>query len=87
VISNVPGPRESLYLAGLELEAVYPTGPVMDGMGVNLTVYSYRGQVDFGFFVDSELVPDVWDLARATERAFDQLRGAVRESRPELRQQ
>jgi WS/DGAT/MGAT family acyltransferase len=87
VISNVPGPRESLYLAGLELEAVYPTGPVMEGMGVNLTVYSYRDQVDFGFFVDSELVPDVWDMARATERAFDQLRGAVRASRPELRPQ
>jgi hypothetical protein len=84
VISNVPGPRESLYLAGLKLEAVYPTGPVMEGMGLNLTVYSYGDHVDFGFFVDSKLVPDVWDLARATRRAFDELREAVR-SRPEAR--
>ena len=84
VISNVPGPRQSLYLAGLKLEAVYLTGPVMEGMGLNLTVLSYAGSVDFAFFVDSELVPDVWDLARATRRAFDELCEAVR-SGTELR--
>jgi hypothetical protein len=59
----------------------------MEGMGINLTVYSYGGHVDFGFFVDSKLVPDVWDLARATKRAFGELREAVSHSRPELRQQ
>jgi WS/DGAT/MGAT family acyltransferase len=85
VISNVPGPREPLYLAGLKLEAVYPIGPVMEGMGINLTVFSYGSQVDFGFFVDSKLVPDAWDLARDTKRAFDELREAVRDSRAELR--
>jgi WS/DGAT/MGAT family acyltransferase len=82
VISNVPGPREALYLAGLKLHAVYPTGPVMEGMGLNLTVYSYGGDVDFGFFVDSKLVPDAWDLARAAKGAFEELRESVR-SRPE----
>jgi hypothetical protein len=56
----------------------------MEGMGLNLTVYSYGDHVDFGFFVDSKLVPDVWDLARATRRAFDELREAVR-LRPETR--
>jgi len=64
-------------LAGLKLEAVYPTGPVMEGMGLNLTVLSYGGFVDFGFFVDSELVPDVWDLAHLAKIAFEQLREAV----------
>ena len=78
VISNVPGPRQPLYLAGLKLEAAYPTGPVMEGMGLNLTVLSYAGAVDFAFFVDSKLVPDVWDLARATKAALGELLGAVR---------
>ena len=77
VISNVPGPREALYLAGLKLESVYPTGPVMEGMGLNLTVMSYCGFVDFGFFVDSKLVPDAWELARSTKSAFEELREAV----------
>ncbi len=79
VISNVPGPRGPLYLAGLKLEAVYPTGPVMEGMGLNLTVLSYGGFVDFGFFVDSKLVPDVWDLVRATKSASEELRRAVQQ--------
>ena len=77
VISNVPGPRTPLYLAGHQLRAVYPMGPVMEGAGLNLTVMSYCDSVDFGFFVDSELVPDVWDLAAATQQAFTELCDAV----------
>ncbi len=42
VISNVPGPDFPLYLGGAELEAGFPLGPVMDGMGVNITIMSYR---------------------------------------------
>ena len=73
VISNVPGPREPLYLAGRKLEAVYPMGPVMEGAGLNLTVFSYENWVDFGFFVDKKLVPDVWKIAQATDRAFEEI--------------
>ena len=48
VISNVPGPDFPLYLAGAELVAGFPLGPVMDGMGVNITVMSYRGVLNWG---------------------------------------
>ncbi|MEZ4288490.1 MAG: wax ester/triacylglycerol synthase family O-acyltransferase [Polyangiales bacterium] len=78
VISNVPGPRFPLYLAGAKLEAIYPMGPVMEGSGLNLTVMSYLDSVDFGFLVDSELVPDVWELAAASDEAFKELRRAAR---------
>ena len=54
-------------------------------MGLNLTVMSYAGFVDFAFFVDSKLVPDVWDLARATSRAFDELRETIRSHAPTQR--
>lgn len=77
VVSNVPGPRFPLYLAGGRLEAVYPMGPVMEGAGLNVTVFSYGDAVDFGFLVDSNLVPDVWELAKFTDEAFAELRGAV----------
>lgn len=73
IISNVPGPREPLYLAGRKLTAVYPMGPVMEGSGLNLTVISYEDSIDFGFFVDSKLVPDVWEIAAASDRAFEEL--------------
>jgi diacylglycerol O-acyltransferase / wax synthase len=36
---------------------------VTDGQGLNITVVSYLDRLDFGFIVDRDLVPDVWDLA------------------------
>ena len=43
VISNVPGPQFPLYCAGAELVANYPVSVITDGMGLNMTVMSYRG--------------------------------------------
>ncbi|MFN8052442.1 MAG: wax ester/triacylglycerol synthase family O-acyltransferase [Acidimicrobiales bacterium] len=77
VISNVPGPPFPLYLAGAELVAAYPMGPIMEGSGLNITVLSYRDSVDFGFMADPELVPDVWELADHVRAAFAELRAAA----------
>jgi WS/DGAT/MGAT family acyltransferase len=74
VISNVPGPPFPLYLAGAELVAAYPMGPIMDGAGLNITVLSYRSHIDFGFMADRDLVPDIWEVAAAVEDAFDELK-------------
>jgi diacylglycerol O-acyltransferase len=63
VISNVPGPRQPLYRAGAQLCHQFPVSIVTDGQGLNSTVVSYLHRLDFGFIVDRELVPDVWDLA------------------------
>ncbi|HEX7668721.1 MAG TPA: wax ester/triacylglycerol synthase family O-acyltransferase [Polyangiaceae bacterium] len=77
VISNVPGPPFPLYLAGAEVVAAYALGPVMQGAGLNITVMSYHGSLDFGFTVSADLVPDVWDLAAAVEPAMRELRDAA----------
>ncbi|MGO9353878.1 MAG: WS/DGAT/MGAT family O-acyltransferase [Mycobacterium sp.] len=63
VISNVPGPRQPVYLAGAQLSHQFPVSIVTDGQGLNITVVSYLDRLDFGFIVDRDLVPDVWDLA------------------------
>lgn len=63
VISNVPGPRKPLYFAGARLCHQFPVSIVTEGQGLNITVMSYLDRLDFGFIVDRELVPDVWDLA------------------------
>lgn len=63
VISNVPGPRQPLYFAGAMMRHQFPVSIVTDGQGLNITVTSYLDRLDFGFIVDRELVPDVWDLA------------------------
>jgi diacylglycerol O-acyltransferase / wax synthase len=77
VISNVPGPPIPVYLAGAELVAVYPMGPVMEGAGLNITVMSYKGEVDFGFMVCADVMPDVWDLADAVPFAVEELLQSV----------
>jgi WS/DGAT/MGAT family acyltransferase len=63
LISNVPGSRQPLYFAGAQLCHTFPVSIVADGQGLNITVASYLDRLDFGFIVDRELVPDVWDLA------------------------
>ena len=42
---------------------MYPFGPLLEGAGLNLTVLSNMGHVDFGVIACRELVPDVWDIA------------------------
>jgi len=59
VISNVPGPQFPLYLAGARLEANYPVSVITDGMGLNITVMSYMGSLDFGLVVDRDQMPDL----------------------------
>lgn len=84
VISNVPGPPFPLYMAGAELIAAYPMGPIMDGAGLNITVLSYRNHIDVGFMADRELVPDVWDLAAWMQPAFDELKALAGRTDPTL---
>jgi WS/DGAT/MGAT family acyltransferase len=62
VISNVPGPQFPLYCAGARLVANYPVSVITDGMGLNITVMSYCGSLDFGIVADREQMPDVASL-------------------------
>ena len=82
VISNVPGPREPLYLAGAQLQANYPVSVITDGVGLNLTVMSYRDHVDFGIVGDLKLVGDLWPLMETVEKALDDLCQVICGKRP-----
>jgi len=62
VISNVPGPREDLYFAGAKLDAYIPVSTIGDGIGLNITVHSYKNRLDFGLISDRYLVPDFGHL-------------------------
>jgi diacylglycerol O-acyltransferase / wax synthase len=75
VISNVPGPQFPLYCAGARLEANYPFSVITDGMGLNITVMSYMGHLDFGIVGDRDQIPDLWCM-------IDWLRDELEELRP-----
>jgi diacylglycerol O-acyltransferase len=59
VISNVPGPQFPLYMAGAKLVANFPVSVITDGMGLNITVMSYMGHMDFGIIADRDQMPDL----------------------------
>ena len=65
MISNVAGPSFPLYFAGMELCGLYPLGPVMDGVAVNLTVQSYRESLFVGINSSAAVMEDLPALARA----------------------
>jgi WS/DGAT/MGAT family acyltransferase len=77
IISNVPGPDFPLYLAGAEMVAGFPLGPVMDGLGVNITIMSYRGILYWGIISCPETMPKVWQLAADIPLALDELLDAA----------
>ena len=79
VISNVPGPDVPLYLAGAEMRAGFPLGPVMDGMGLNITVMSYRSILYWGIMACPESIPRLWNLTAAVPAALDELLEAAGE--------
>jgi diacylglycerol O-acyltransferase len=73
VISNVPGAQFPLYLAGARLVANYPVSVITDGMGLNITVMSYCGNLDFGIVADREQMPDVARLIGWLQEALAEL--------------
>lgn len=77
VLSNMVGTPFPVYLAGCRMEYAFPMGPVMEGIGLNITVLSYCDHVDFGFLAAGNLIPDVGELAAEIPSAFDELLGAA----------
>jgi WS/DGAT/MGAT family acyltransferase len=67
VISNVPGPQVPIYCAGARMEAIYPVSVITDGMGLNITVMSYDGNLNFGIVADRDVMPDLGKMARWLE--------------------
>jgi WS/DGAT/MGAT family acyltransferase len=77
VLSNVPGPRNALHLGGAKMQAIYPISALAAGVGLNVTLISYAGAMNFGFVGNGTALPDLDRLARHTQEAFAALRRAA----------
>jgi WS/DGAT/MGAT family acyltransferase len=75
-ISNVPGPKVALYANGAELLHSYPVSIVTHGMGLNITLQSYRDHLDFGFTAAANILPNVQSLADSMPIELDRLERA-----------
>ncbi len=58
VMTNVPGPREEIYLAGKAMRSMMFWVPQSARLGLGVSILSYAGQVRLGVVTDSGLVPD-----------------------------
>jgi WS/DGAT/MGAT family acyltransferase len=52
VLTNVPGPREAVYLAGSKLRQPMFWVPQSGSIGIGMSIFSYAGGVQFGITVD-----------------------------------
>ena len=75
-VSNVPGPRQTLYAAGAELLHIFPVSISTHGMALNITVQSYRDQLDFGFIAGANIIPHVQVLCDMLPLEFEALEAA-----------
>ena len=58
VLSNVPGPRESRYIAGSRIKEQMFWVPQTGDLGIGLSIISYGGQIQFGIVGDARILPN-----------------------------
>src|SRR3954449_11389776 len=75
-VSNVPGPRQTLDAAGAELLHTFPVSISTHGLALNITVQSYRDQLDFGFIAGANIIPHVQVLCDMLPEEFEALEAA-----------
>jgi WS/DGAT/MGAT family acyltransferase len=83
VLSNVPGPPQPLYFGSTRIQNWFSMGQLFDGCTLNMTVWSYAGQMNLNVLADSKLIPDGWVLVDHFQDSLVELLDKVgREPRP-----
>jgi WS/DGAT/MGAT family acyltransferase len=77
VLTNVPGPREPLYMAGRKIDKVMFWVPQSGHMGLGISILSYAGGVMLGIATDAGLVPDPERIVDGFKVEFEALRKAA----------
>ena len=77
VASSVPGPRTPLELEGGVVTALYSSGPILEGIGLNITVWSYMDTMYVTLLGCPASLPDPWLLAADIEHECEALEEAA----------
>ena len=84
VMTNVPGPKAALSLAGRRLSRMMFWVPQSGDVGLGVSILSYAGGVQFGVIADRKLCPDPQALIDAFQPQFDALMTVVTMLPPEM---
>jgi WS/DGAT/MGAT family acyltransferase len=75
VVTNIPGPKEPIYLLGRKMLEWYPLVPLAQGQTLGIAIQSYHGKIGIGLLGDGEALRDLPVLARAIPAALAELAG------------
>lgn len=73
VVTNVPGPAQTLYLDGARLLDISGVPPVMDGLGMVIAASSYEGALKVGIGGCRRVMPKPEAMRAHLDAAFDEL--------------
>lgn len=68
VITNIPGPPQPVYLAGIPMRGILVWAPRSGSVGMSVTIFSYAGEIVVGVGADAGLIPDPERIAELLER-------------------
>jgi diacylglycerol O-acyltransferase / wax synthase len=77
IVSNVPGPREHVRVAGATITEFYSVGPLVAGSGLNITVWSYADQLNISVLSDAATLTDAHEVTGALIREFSEICSAA----------
>ncbi|MGE5746208.1 MAG: WS/DGAT/MGAT family O-acyltransferase [Solirubrobacterales bacterium] len=77
VMTNVPGPRQPVYMAGTPVRGVLVWAPCSGGVSMSVAIFSYAGEVTLGVMSDAGLVPDPEEIVEAFEPELESLASAA----------
>ena len=78
VLTNVVGPRDTLYLAGAPIERMFAWAPHPGKeLGMAVSIMSYQGMATVTVIGDAQLVPDPEKITREFNREFQAMRRAA----------
>jgi diacylglycerol O-acyltransferase len=73
VVSNIPGPRDRLYMRGCPLVESYPVVPIADRHALSIGITTVGEGAYFGLYADRESLPDADELAGYLDSSIDEL--------------
>lgn len=76
-ISNVPGPKKTLYMGGAKLLTAQPVSLIFQGQALNITIFTYADMLNVVYTACRNSLPRVQNLVPHAEAALEELEASL----------